>query len=546
MPVDVFDRSQLRDTDLHYVLTLTYGSRVLHFSTSPLYVTKADSTVIQLRDGLTPVGWTREIALGSSSPPLASVPVQVLSSDVDWSLLRSSGWDPAAATAELAQWRSGTIWELRRVLVSGLVIEPQYGAKGEPLQFSLKAHPFTDRAMLPEATAIVDSTTWPNFGANDEGRSYPLVFGYPGRGDGGSTRFPGSPGLLVDTQVGNRYLLIAGHRVDATTVDVLDEANLPSGTWVSLSVTHRQDGSGRTVATVTLEASGTGNAADFNVDSSYVVSWGNSTNGGGLKNRRETGPMRDAGDVLEYLLNRSTLKVDRGRTAAAVELLRGYKIDGYWDDPAGVWEWVKANLLPILPVYIQAGPDGLYPVVWRFDVLSAKESNVDVIDADRGDGTRVGFIKTASSLHGGLANEFRVAYALDDVGRKHRRVMTVHGDPDTASTAAFVPSIACRRSRSRYSPDTPSVMDIRSDLVYDASTAAAIGHHLALLHALPVRRVSYLCPKTYGHLRAGAPVKLTDTDVNFSNEPALIESIEDLGDDTIKIDLAILEGALLG
>ena len=90
-----------------------------------------------------------------SSPALASVAVQVLSNSVDWAALRAEGWDPAAAVGEFAQWREGSIWELRRVLVSGLVLQPQYGAKGEPLQFSLKAHPFTDRSALPEATALV-------------------------------------------------------------------------------------------------------------------------------------------------------------------------------------------------------------------------------------------------------------------------------------------------------------------------------------------------------------------------------------------------------
>jgi hypothetical protein len=226
--------------------------------------------------------------------------------------------------------------------------------------------------------------------------------------------------------------------------------------------------------------------------------------------------------------------------------LNGYKIDGYIDSVVGVWDWIKGNLLPILPVYIQTGPDGLYPVVWQFDALSAKSGELDLIDTGKHDGERVGFIKTASTLHGNLANEFRIKYALDAKTGQHRRVMTIHGDPDTVSTADFVPNLACRRSRSRYSPETPSVMELSTDVVYEASTAAAIGHHLALLHALPVRRVSYLCRKEFAHLREGAPVHLTDSEVNFSAEPCLVEKIEDLDDGLVLLDLAILEAALLG
>ena len=51
--------------------------------------------------------------------------------------------------------------------------------------------------------------------------------------------------------------------------------------------------------------------------------------------------------------------------AAAAELLQGYLVDCYIDDPVGVWEWVQGNLLPILPISIRYGPAGLYPVVWR-------------------------------------------------------------------------------------------------------------------------------------------------------------------------------------
>lgn len=542
MPSQTFDRTQLL-SPLHYVLTVSYAGRVLRFSTTQLDIAQEDGTYLQVDDGLDPLTWKREIGLGSSSPPLPSVPVSILSQTVDWAALRAAGWDPAAAVGELAQWVEGTTWEKRRRLVEGLLIEPTYGALGEEFAASIQAHPYTDRSSLPEATAIVDSTSWPNAAESAEGASYPIVFGYPGRLDGGSTRVPGSPGLIVDAV--NRYLLIAGHPTDATTVDVVDEANLGFAvSWVPLAVTHRQDGRGRTVATVTLPALG-GHAA-FDEDSSYTVSWGNGSNGGGLQDRQLSGPLRGAGDVLEYLLNRTTLRLDRGRTAACAELLNGYKIDGYWDDPMGVWEWIQAHLLPILPVYISQGPDGLYPVAWRFDALAALGSSVETLNADLGDAVRVGMVRTASTLHGEMANEFRIKHGLNDVTGRYRRTMVVHGDPDRESAQGYVPNLACRQSRSRFSTDTASVMEVTSDMVYDRPTAVAIGQALATMHALPVRRVAYMVEPRYGHLREGAPVVVVDLELGYSSVPALVESIEDSEDGMLLLELVIFEAVLLG
>jgi hypothetical protein len=546
MPQDAFNRDELRDDPAYFVLRLTVASRTFYVSDVlivdaaglPVGITRDDATVISVQDGMSPIDWTSQIALGQTNPPVTSVPIRLTLPAADWAEMERDGFDLAAATGELSKWLRGQTWEKRKVLVRGNVIEPQYGSKGEPLAFSLKSMPFEDRSAYPPATAIVDDTTWPSAANPAKGRYYPTIIGYPGRLDGGGTRDDGSPGLIVN--MSSRTLLIAGHEVQATRVDVRDTTIL--GAYANLPVTTTTDGRGRTVSVVTLPTTG---AATYVASDEYHVSWFNTSSasdGGGLFNRRRTGVLRDAGDVLDFFLDLTTLKVDQGRVAAAVGLLRGFKIDGYWDDPAGVWSWIQGNLLPILPISIQAGPDGLYPVVWQYDVLQT--GTVDTIDADRGDGYRVGPVKKTTTLFGNLANEFRVEFSLDADTGTYRQHQVVHGDPADVSTTDFVPSPACRRSRSRYSPLVPSVMTTRTDMVYDRATATAICNWQALLHALPVRRVSYVVPMRFDHIRAGAAVEITDTDIHLSAVRALVEEKEDLGDGQLRLALAIIEGAL--
>lgn len=551
MPQRAFNRTELRDNEVFYVLELRVASRTYVISTSARVadgdtparpgftqggITKDDGTVVQVLDGLGPVAWTDSIRLGNTAPEVRKVSLEVSLPDVDWAELEADGFDLAFAQGELSRIIQGQTWEKRQLLLTGSVQEATYGAKGETLAFTIKAVPFEDRSQYPPPTAFVDSTTWPNADDPAQGQYYPTPIGYPGNLDGGTVRVAGSPGLVVDTV--NRYLLIAIGRVDATTVDVRNITTL--GSWTSISVDHRQDGRGRTVATVTL--------ASHTAGDEYVVSWGTSVasaSGGGILNRRETGPLRSAGDVLEYFLNLSTLKVDRGRTAAAVDLLQGYLIDGYWDDPCTVWEWIQGNLLPILPVSIQSGPDGLYPVVWQYDVENP--DTVQQIDVSRGDGYRVGPVTKSTTLYGQLANEFTIRYGLNARTGKYIRQHTVHGDADATSTFNYRPSVACRESRSRELArgfSQASVMNLSSDLIGTRSTADAVASWKSLLHALPTRQVSYRVPITYDTVRVGAAVALTDSELSLSSEHCLVVEKEDLDNGELVLGLVILPARL--
>jgi len=92
---------------------------------------------------------------------------------------------------------------------------------------------------------------------------------------------------------------------------------------------------------------------------------------GGLTADRIVGPLRGAGDVVEYRLRTGGVDVDSAAWAALREELAPYFIDTYVDEPQDAWEYVSGTLLPMLPLGTIQTPSGLAPVLWRADVTEA-------------------------------------------------------------------------------------------------------------------------------------------------------------------------------
>lgn len=537
-----FARADLLDAvaagGLRYLLDLTYAGRVFRLSTDTFTVQDEDGNALRYVDALEGVDWQDVLELFSDAPELASIPFEFVLPGTDVAELVSKGHDLGAATGELSQWIVGTPYEDRRVLLSGRVIEPTYGAEGEPIAFSLEANPFEDRALLLDPSAIVDEQTWPNAEEGALGRSYPLVVGGPGTvGPRLTDRIKATPGLVVDSV--NRYLLIADREVDASVAYFADASEpVSSYGWGSAAVSHMEDGRGRKIAYVQLPTMGDG---AYVAGHEYLVCWGFPGLGGGTLTSDRTAVLETAGDVLQWVLDRSTLRVDEGRTAAAVELLQGYRVAFYVDDPTiSPWEWVRANLLPILPVSIVAGPDGLYPVVWRW--WARKTDAVAHIDTGLGKAERVGPVEYSPRSE--VANEIVVRYALEDDTGEFKRSVVIHGDaedPDRNDPFSVAGSATeanptylhhlCRISLSRYGR---AVHVIETPVVYDRTTAMRIATWKARAYAVPSRVIRVDVDMVeYGWLELGDAVLFTDADLHISEQLCLVEAVawpDEVGD----------------
>ncbi len=244
--------------------------------------------------------------------------------------------------------------------------EPQYGAEGEAVSFSLESNPFEDRALIPADSYRVTLETWPDHEDDATNRYYPIVFGSPGvykLNDGTGATVAGSPGYgigTVDTGSGPMYsVLIAGHEVEATQITLYNPVTGFSSVTPVVTTT---DGLGQIVS-IAQPVTLIGTEQLWVIWETFV---GSAIGSGGLINDHYTGIRTGAGEVLSYFFRLSTIEQDRGRWRAIEDYLnQRFKFSGYLDKQCSPWDFIKDNFLPLLPLGVIAASDGLAPVLWR-------------------------------------------------------------------------------------------------------------------------------------------------------------------------------------
>lgn len=523
---DLYSETEADGARLVWLLDLTYAGEILRLATEAITVS-SDGGDLQYIASLESVSWSddlrgtedgQSVSISATAPPGYS-----------WADRVAAGHVLAFATAALSVIRTGDPYESRVRLIDGTVDGPEHGADGEPVRFSLESTAAADRGAILDGPSIIGLFTWPLALNRAQGKAYPIVLGQP---KSATDTMPCTPAWVVHHA--DRRLLIAGHRVGAASVQVSDQV---SPGFTILPVETVVDARGTEVATVILPTSGSG---AYSAQGIYYVSW-SFPNGWGLEHPRGGRPLTGAGDVLEWVLARSTMDVDRGRTAATVDRLNAYQLAGFIDDlEATAWDWVRANLLPILPVEIKRGPDGIYPVILPYDAISADA--VAVIDVPRDGLYRSSAVEWQAAAAGRSANEIRVRYALDIDQGDYTRTLVVHGDPDLGTGDDLELHHACRRSRLQSPYSGPSVYTVSADLVYEQDTAARIGRWLASSMAIPSRRISYDAPIRLAYLQPGDVVTLTDPDLSLTAQLCMVRSVTLSDSPTIGIGLETIEG----
>lgn len=488
------------------LLDLEWAGTVIRWSSGPEVVISSDAGDLTYQGGL-PVSWedTADLLSVDTAARSLSFPALQLPAHVDVPALVAAGHDLAAARAEISVWAAGRTHEQRIPLLTGRVYAPSYGAAGEPIALTVESRAFEDRTLLIPEDARVTATTWPSSDDAAHGRAYPLVIGQPGlytEPDGTAGKTTGSPAYPIDMH--NHRLLIAGHPVQATTVRIID---VDDGHGYDGTVENMQDGLGRLVATCTLTSA-------LHAGREYWCRWDT----GLAAQDEEGGSLHGAGEVLRYLLRRSSIAYDRGRTYAALRQLDQYQIDCYADDPeVTIFDWLADNLLPLLPVSIVAGPRGLRPILMRADLrtLDAVDHMQAGPEAQRASAVQY---STAEPIQ-----RIQIEYAPRGDSGDYLRTCSLSGDSD--STARSAP---LRRSVQRYVRDGEGLATLRieTDVVYDTATAELIASTQAALRAMPYREISYECdPRRWGYLEPGDALTLTDPDLAFSDEIALVQGV---------------------
>lgn len=505
-----FSAAQLRGANLFWLLDLTWAGRVFRLSSQEIAVTSTvDGALSYVGDLAEDVAWTDAVSLFAGGGEPRSLPIR-FTLPVNIPQWVQEGHDLAQATGQLSRWIEGTTYETRMIVLDGRLVDPEYGAADEPVSASLESNPYDDRALLPTADQVVTAATWPT--AVTLGASYPFVFG----------RFNDSytshaPAYYVST---SDQVLIAGHKVAAATVEIGDGDNVDT-----FAVVTGLDSLGQVVSTVDITGAASivvGSGAEY-----WTIFYGGASDGlGGAMRLDNAGAIDGAGDLLQVLLSKSTKKWDRGRTAAAVPFLNRFRVAGYIGESVSPWAYIQANLLKILPVSIVEGTDGLYPLVWRYDAVAG-----DAVD--RFDTGADPSIERASSVSyvgtNDVVNEFKLSYAPR--GR--------HGDFKKTVTLGAVQgnaSVYTRISQARYGRRSE---DNETICVYADATAALIVTWWARAKSLPARMVSYTTGHDRRWLERGNIVLLTDAELAFTDELAMILDIEDREDGTLTFSFRI-------
>lgn len=433
MPVPRWTRAQLLGKTVRWLLAIEYGGKVIRVSTLELDVPSEDGD-LHFSSGLGDVSYSRGVAVFSDAASENSATVEASIDEVDIATMVADGHDLGGARAELSRWIEGTTWEDRRVVLSGLLRDPEYGDQYTPLRFSLEDNVWDDAGSVPPADQQVNETTAPNLDyltASDIGVPFPRVYGQPGRVAPGVT---GNGNWCTGSLTAWQYkrgdggtsdyhrVILAGHAIDAEYV-YLNNDGYTAG--ILFKVTHVADRAGNTLAVVDAwvgSAGGTtGSGVAFEdgldgtaVDASFkpltaedvaiYAGWYDPETGhesyGGLP--------PGAGDVILDALSFSTRRIDRNRIMALAPLLNRFRLDVAIEAHTKPWEWLAANVFPLLPVSAMLGPDGYYLAHWNYAATS--RDSLATLDADTD--PEIDFADTVKYDTSQVANDFTLDYAL--------------------------------------------------------------------------------------------------------------------------------------
>lgn len=482
-------------------------------------------------DVVTDAGVTLRYAGGLAEPTLtlgadtstedASTPIAV-ASDVDWALLLARGVPLEGRSATLRRWEKGTTFERARVALRGKLSEVKFGTPEDGLGFVLLRSALTRADTMPEPQAVIDSTTWPVTASHhipdrSVGLPYPIPIGCPGRDDGNATAQASMPvayaqaGDFTTSSPTTSYIVIADGPIGASTVLLYDlHATIP--TAVSVSVSTVTDLLGRTVSVVA--------GPYIDEEAQWYVGF---PSGKGITH--DGAAIRTASEVIEWaLIDHTDLPVDFGRLAANSVRLDAYQIDGWIaGQVVNVMDWLTSEVLPLLPVELRESDLGIYPVFWRW-TATARDA-VAVLDATQGSGNvqREGVV----SIDADIANEITILYrpAADGSTRwRGRRIATRTGKTVAADTIAIddsrvIPFRALGDSQDQFGLRP---LTIEAASVCDDTTAELILRDQVHMRGWPRRRANYSGAPWLETLRIGDVVLITDPEVHFASEVALV------------------------
>ena len=521
-----YTRKEWEEGSFTWVLLFTYAGVEYLFTSLPLTPPAGRAWRGVLPDNFS---YTQEAKWDGLGGEVLSTSYEGLLPEVDIAALIERGYPLTSATGELSIYKEGDPWEDRERVYTGEIIGPLYGAKGEGISFSLEFNPYLDTATLPRK-AITQAAVGDPVGSailellesplSTMGSAVPVVFGNPGvyvTAEGLTANMPGSigygiwpydyPGWLADPAGSAIWIAGASLPADWTTSTVV--AYDGSGNYDTIEIAPGTDAEGD-IVTVAAFISGASPLLDLK-SGEYGIAW---IDKGGIDGR--------AGELLEWFLRTSSLEVDLPRVNASKKELNNYLLGGYINELGTTpVEWLTDNYLPILPVAIVTGGDGVYPVL--LDYKATTDSAVATVSPALGS-TRVGavtYIRSASLVE----NKITLRYCLDALDGDYRREV-IHDTPDSLKSRATYGERAGEESTA---------------VVWDNGTATLVLEWLNLWRGYTHREIVYEVPRSMSYLKLGDVVHLKDAELSL-DRVAVISKVERDADLYPELTLLLLGG----
>lgn len=499
----------------YWLLDLRIAGRDLRVATAPVQVTTRAGRVLHYEGGLDDVsiGQERDAEGGQESQRVTVRLVHPL----DWGLLRRAGHDLSAGRGTLSEWATGLLWEQRRRVLTGAVVEPGHGRAGQEIEFSLSADPGPDPALLPGPLQVIDPSTWPSAIDESIGKPYPIPLGAPGeylQADGTKLTTSGSRAYVVDTAL----LLIAVGRVEAVQVWVFDG----TGVGESFAVQHQYDGRGQLCAVVDISGASTISTTD----TEYWIGWRRASGWGGGLLGRHGRAMHGAGEIARWLLSRSGQRVNLAQVDVAASLLDRWVIGAAIGSVTSPREYLESEILPHIPACLDTGPDGLELHLLRWGRPIATM------------GPHLGLVRVGDPQDERPAqevlSELRIAYAIRQKTQAPRRyvVLTPRAaqvGEDAVETWRALESYRAYTQRAQVAarrPEPPAdEVEVRT--IYDRGTAMRRARMQLERDSHVPTLVSYWDPhRLYDHVRVGHTVLVQDDGAGLSGR-GLVDRIEE-------------------
>ena len=446
--------------------------------------------------------------------------------------------------------------EVSRLLDDGDdLADRQIVARGDLREIVADAHAWTatvvedeadDRGLLLDELATVDATTFPRTAAQRAadgapayvgasprldgrivGARYPVAIGYPGiqgiqvAGIAYADSAIAGPALAVEYQPAftDQCLLVSADFVEASHVRLLSSKAGSTMVGERLAVQKAHDNRGRPVSLVTP-------SAGVDVDAEHYCAWAQA-DGGGISDPYGPGILRRMDHVIRWALDRSTVRIAR-RELPRLGALASMQVDTVLTGQARPMDWLRSQVLPLLPVSVACGPDGLYlwPWVPALSTLDAELTLTVGRSCERLDPW------TRPNLP--MVSRVTVAYGLDARGGNLVRRYTLCGrrrpDDDLQGVGLDYWATRARGLVGERSSE------VEAPIVCDAATAQLIARGLVHASCRPQYLATLHGVALDDRLRPGAVVRVVDDGVGV-DAVAQVEGGRYTADDLLTIEI---------